>query len=128
MTEVEFSRLLSELSSTSKKLNSESDSINEVLSRVEKQIAETNVGLEVQVYLEGEGGKYLQWRKVGKAGDAGAYKEDWGLAIDGHHVLERSRDARIAALDTLPALIRELTSAADTRIKSIERAKNLVKK
>src|SRR5262249_38392457 len=88
MTEVEFSRLLSELSSTANALNTSSDSINELLSRVEKQIAETNVGLDVEVYLNGGEGDHLQWKKVSK--DSAPL--EWGIAIDDRHVLKCSRD------------------------------------
>jgi hypothetical protein len=47
MTEVEMTRLLQELSQTAKTLNKESDSLNELISQIEKTLAGFNVGLEV---------------------------------------------------------------------------------
>src|SRR5262245_15402563 len=47
MTEVEFSRLIADLTETAKTLNRESDSINELIGRFEEKIQEANLGLEV---------------------------------------------------------------------------------
>ena len=47
MTEVEFSRQLSELSNTAATLNRESDSVNEIIERFEETLRKTNLGLEV---------------------------------------------------------------------------------
>ena len=47
MTEVEFSRLMSELADTAKTLNRESDSINEIIERFERSLQGTNLGQEV---------------------------------------------------------------------------------
>jgi hypothetical protein len=47
MTEVEFSRLLSELTATAKILNDKSDSINEVIKAFSQTLREINLGLTV---------------------------------------------------------------------------------
>ena len=49
MTEVELSRLLSELSTTAATLNRESDSINAIIEGLEERLRALNVGLEVWV-------------------------------------------------------------------------------
>src|SRR5438046_9017059 len=47
MTDVEFSRLLSDLGDTAKKLNKASDSINDLIKRFQETLRSMNVGLEV---------------------------------------------------------------------------------
>jgi hypothetical protein len=47
MTDVEFSRLLSDLGDTAKKLNKASDSINDIIKRFQDTLRSMNVGLEV---------------------------------------------------------------------------------
>jgi len=49
MTEVEVTRLLSELAETAETLNRESDSINDVIERFEDKVRALNVGIEVWV-------------------------------------------------------------------------------
>jgi hypothetical protein len=47
MTDVEFSRLLSDLGETAKKLNQASDSVNDIIKRFQETLRSMNVGLEV---------------------------------------------------------------------------------
>jgi len=47
MTEVELSTLLAELSASAKKLNRESDSLNDLIERLEATLQKINVGIEV---------------------------------------------------------------------------------
>jgi len=61
MTESEFSRQLSELSSVAADLNRESDSINNLLSQYELKLRALNVGLEVSV---GIGCGTLTWKRL----------------------------------------------------------------
>jgi hypothetical protein len=51
MTEVEFSRLLSELTQTAAALNKASDGINTIIERCEQKLKELNVGLECWVTI-----------------------------------------------------------------------------
>jgi hypothetical protein len=123
MTDVEFSRLLSQLQTTAKTLNEESDTINTTLARYEESIRKTNVGLECCVSLvDGyDDGDHLWWTRVSSA------ELGWGLAI--HRSLpiqEASREDRIAALDALPRLVAKLTVSAQSYIDSIRKAKDLV--
>lgn len=46
MTDVEISRLLSDLKDTAKKLNAESDCVAAILASVESELVAMNVGLE----------------------------------------------------------------------------------
>ena len=52
MTQVEFSRLLSELTETAKSLNAASDSINTLIKRFEDTLRSINLGLEVWLTSE----------------------------------------------------------------------------
>jgi hypothetical protein len=52
MTEVEFSRLMSDLTETAKTLNRESDSINAIIERFETMLQRMNLGLEVWLVNE----------------------------------------------------------------------------
>src|SRR5262245_26052907 len=47
MTEVEFTRLLADLTQTAKALNKESDSLNDVIARSNEMLERLNIGLEV---------------------------------------------------------------------------------
>jgi len=47
MTDLEFSRLLSDLSESAKKLNQASDSVNDIIKRFQDTLRSMNVGLEV---------------------------------------------------------------------------------
>jgi hypothetical protein len=49
MTEVEFSRLLSELAATAKVLNQKSDSLNDLIKALDEKLRQINLGLEVWV-------------------------------------------------------------------------------
>ncbi|HEX9408057.1 MAG TPA: hypothetical protein VGA23_00225, partial [Methylomirabilota bacterium] len=114
-----------------KDLNRESDGINDLLSHFEEQIAKLNVGIESAIKISGED-TYLQWRKLTRQvqkPDSTYYEREeyWGLAIDGDPALKASRDLRIAALEKLPDLVRDLTWEAKSRLDVIKKAKTLVK-
>jgi len=47
MTDVEFSRLLSDLATTAKTLNEKSDSVTSIIRRFQESLCAMNVGLEV---------------------------------------------------------------------------------
>jgi hypothetical protein len=138
MTEAEFSQQLSQLSSVAADLNRESDSINDLLSQYEAKIRAMNVGLEVSVPLGAPHTVLLQWKKLDVYGgkDEKGYRTytgtEWGLAItvglnSYTAVLERSREERIAALESIPGLVTKLTQAAQDRVDVIRKAKDLLK-
>ncbi len=133
MTEVEFSRQLSELSKVAKVLNSESDSINDLLSRFEEKIREMNVGLEVGVFLDENERNFLQWKRLNRTVNQGPGKplvreSYWGLAVNGNPVLGLSREERITALEYLPHLVAALTNEAKARVGVIQKARTFLTK
>lgn len=151
----EFSALLSQFTETAGRLNSASDSLNSILSTIEKRLVEANVGVEtwlssdlVQSDSEGSSGGETTWTSqvLGFAKIEG----EWGLAVkpvkhvsgffqgddncpygmrykDGEPVrlLKASREIRIKALEAAPQLIKQLTEEADRYIQTIEQAKSL---
>jgi hypothetical protein len=130
MTEAEFSRQLSELSTVAADLNRESDAINDLLSRFEDQIRALNVGIVAGVDMSGD--IELQWRKLSRQAKKPGLpypgtEEYWGLAINGDPALNCSRDLRIAALEKLPFLVTVLTREAKNRLDVIRKAKSIVK-
>jgi hypothetical protein len=156
MTEVEFSRLLSDLSQTAKTLNQESDSINELIGRFEDMLEKTNLGLEVWLTdpLEsvpwteedqhtgetiGRGSNDIQlgfakfrdkWQLVTRHATYRRSGISWELSSSSqpHKALrEESRERRIAALERFPALAQQMKQAADTAVQTIQRAKKFVK-
>ena len=132
MTEAEFSRQLSELSDVASRLNAESDSINDLLTQAEAQIRALNVGIDVEervngghlcwtssyVYEDKQQKRVWRLERRTKDDDTGEYLF--------RHILECTRDERIEALSTLPAIVQALTSAAKSRLKTIEEARKLV--
>jgi hypothetical protein len=158
MTEVEFSRLLAELSTTAKKLNQESDSLNDLITGCEQMLADLNIGLEVwlvsnpidsmPIREEDDDGKETDGGNEDRElGFANALGQGWGLWVrcaqykdngygrtilsDIVHVKalsECSRRDRIEGLKRLPALVAAIKREADEAVKAIEAAKRLVKK
>ena len=122
MTEVEFSRRLSELTKTAEALNKESDSINDIIEKFEANLRKANVGIEVSVDIPTLDDVRLYWTKNPYAGD------EWRLSTGGLGVLtERSRDVRIAALGAFPDLVDALKREAEWALDKIRNAKNFVK-
>jgi len=72
MTDVEFSKVLSELSTTASKLNRSSDSINEIIAQLQDTLRKTNVGIDV--WLDDYP---LESEAIEEENDDGVY-EDWG--------------------------------------------------
>lgn len=154
MTEVELTRLLSDLRQTAKDLNRESNSINDIISRLEVTLREVNLGIDV--WLTSSPVSTEHWIKEDDDGDTtvegeceeqlGFVKLDtWQLAVrtatyrtnDGNYelletsratrLLDASRDTRIAALGKFPVLIKQMQAQAQAALKAIEDAKKLVK-
>lgn len=157
MTEVEFSRQLSELTTTAKALNEESNSLNAVIKQFEEKLRAINLGLEVWVSddplekrdaTEEDTKPYVsaEWRQ-----ELGFVKSEpaWCLAVrealygyeypdrSGHRrlsyanspvrLLESSRKTRIEAIKRFPELVRVMNEEARGAVQAIEDAKKLIK-
>ena len=155
MTEVEFSRLLSDLAKTAENLNRESDSINELIERFQETLRKLNIGLEVwltsdpissaeckvEAYDEMVPGSldvHLgfiksppldEWMLVTRRTWYRRSGEDWQLLSTERAIplLAASRKDRIDALEKFPALLNLLKDEAESALKAIERAKKFVK-
>ncbi|MFI5351661.1 MAG: hypothetical protein ACHQZS_01775 [Candidatus Binatales bacterium] len=149
MSYPDLSRLLAELNERALELNVESNSINSVISSVEHQIRNANVGIEV--WLEGDqaiavettfyydhNARPVQGRHETQIGFA-KLDEAWSIAVrektsyaDGKSrvgvspLLKASRDTRLAALEKLPALIIQLRTAAENAVAAIRQARKLI--
>jgi hypothetical protein len=155
MTEVEFDHLLSKFRRSAARLNEESDSINEIIASVERQLVEANAGFECwatpfraepeRCYDNGDDNEgHLAWTEtlVGFA----KLEDAWRLAVkerearkyndedrptysydDPFALSQASRSIRVAALGKLPELIEALSTKADSAVELIGRAKRLVK-
>lgn len=152
MSDEQLSQLLSDLRESAKQLNEASDSINEIISSVEKQIIDSKVGLECWVRMsitdpaETCDNDYKVVDQVATELGFTKLEEGWGLAIRKvnyttrgyeetnveYGVSERlsreSREIRIDALERVPVLIKSLTLAATSKTQSIAKAKKLAKK
>jgi hypothetical protein len=150
MTDVEFSKALSDLSATAAKLNRESDSINATISGFQDTLRKLNIGIEVWVrdalsskpWTEdgGERRGTIDY-KLGFVKDS----VEWTLAVRKEiwqdrgdewvvieekapeRLLEAPRSLRLKALELFPDLVRDLQAAAAEALKTIEQAKKFVK-
>ncbi len=157
MTEVEFSRLLAELSDTAKTLNLESDSINDVIASLEHTLREINLGLDVWLTdqpLESEavmedvpyghepqetGNVFTElgftkldgtWQLVVREATY-KYNDRRGLDFKGAPeplpLRACNRELRIDALARFPRLLAAMKAKADAALKAIADAKKFVK-
>jgi hypothetical protein len=95
MTEVEFSRLLSELADSAKALNAESDSINEIIKRFEDALRRSNLGLEV--WLTSQSIDSQRWSEPahdGQPAARGTLESELGFAKNGNQWHLVVREAR----------------------------------
>jgi hypothetical protein len=156
MTEVEMTRLLAELSQTAKALNSESDSINGLISQYEKTLASLNIGLEVWLTSHPLDSKtrFIENPEEGEDIADGAHElelgyakgdssdDQWSLKLrhatylsDGElydvtsprELLSASRKHRIRALELMPELLLAIKEEAEKALRTIEAAKKIVK-
>jgi hypothetical protein len=153
VSQEQISQLLSELQKSAQQLNEASDSINEIISSIEKQIIDSKVGLERWVRLNitepTEVYDHARNKSIQReATDLGFAKleDGWALAIravtyetaDGEEdpVVEygeqerlsrAQRALRIDALEKMPDLIKSLTLAATSKLKAISEAKKLIR-
>ena len=156
MTDVEFSRLMSELTDTAKALNQESDSINDLIARFEEKLRTANLGIELWLTDALESDPWAEKDETGEIIARGTQDVQLGFArfrgnkwhlvtrnasyrrdgdsweptdrIDTRRtLLEESRDVRIAALAKFPSLARELKQAGAAAVQTIREAKKYVK-
>ena len=137
MTEVEFSRLLSDLSDAAQKLNRESDSLNETITACEAMLLELNPGLEV--WLDHDPLESVAWIESGGEGlERGTEATElgltelygkWGLVL--REVRYETRDAHTNST-THPRLYevlgtkRLLDASRKERIEALKRLPQLV--
>ena len=156
MTEVEFSRLLSVLSTTAKALNQKSDSINDVIKALEDKLRQINLGLEVwlthdaideRVLYETHGGDVEDERESGEEREELGFvkmNDAWCLAVrtatykyesdratfkftaEVVRLLECPRKFRIAALQRFPELVKLMNVEAQEAVDAIEAAQKFV--
>jgi hypothetical protein len=154
MTEVEFPRLLSELTDAAAQLNTESDSINDLISKFESTLSDINLGIEVWASAPLEEVRWTEDDDDGRTMVEGTHDKqlgfakinDWCLAVrrvsyrkerDGDftlldtdglssELLHESRAIRIKALTLFPALARAMKERALESIRAIADAKKFV--
>ena len=154
MPNEQITELLSELQKSAQQLNEASDSINEIISSIEKQIIDSKVGLERWVRLNAteptevydyNRNKFIQ-REATDVGFA-KLEDGWALAVrtvtyetaEGEEdpvvnygtperLSRAPRALRIDALEKMPDLIKSLTLAATSKLEAIANAKKLTKK
>lgn len=88
MTEVDFSRLLSELSKTADALNRESDAVTKLIERFEDKLRKLNIGLEVWLDRSSIRSDSIQESDLGpdasleiKLGFSRQFGTDWHLVV-----------------------------------------------
>lgn len=138
MTEVEISRLLSELSEVAATLNRESDSLNALIERFQHILRQLNVGLEVWLVNpirrdsrpSGVVETYLGFAKGGDNWELrirhSTYCGDEGLTEDECALLDASRADRIAALEAFPSILVVLKEKAEEAVQAIQDAKRFI--
>lgn len=154
MTEVEFSRLLSELTDAAAKLNTESNSINDLISKFENTLSDINLGIEVWTSASLEEVRWTEEDDDGRTIEEGTHDKqlgfaklnDWCLVVrrvsyrkerNGDfelvdtggafsELLRESREIRIKALALFPALAKAMKERALESIKAIADAKKFV--
>jgi hypothetical protein len=157
MTEVEVSRLFSELAKSTEILHKKSDSINAIIERFQEKLLELKPGLEVWLVssplvsrkriVESEDGDEHRILEIAQELGYARVDREWTLAVreaqyncdesgeanervsasDPEALLGRSRRVRIEALKHFPELLRALKREVDDAIESIGSAEKFVK-
>jgi hypothetical protein len=156
MKAAELSTALAKFTKTAAHLNQESDSVNSILSAVEQQLVDANLGLEVWLgraldstdteIVGGERTWIAQFMGFAKAddkwclavkptrfttgsfeGDESAPYQNEDAAGRATRLLAASRAIRIEALKYLPQLVDLMTERAESSIETIRAAKALAK-
>jgi len=127
---------LSQLIPIAKKLNSQSNEINDVITSLNNELASLNLGIEF--WLDSDEAKNFQ---VGFARVSTGTGAEWQLAYRTRNdarfenageyqaaqpLLKASRNLRIEGLALSREILVNLKSEAETKLKHIERAKQLV--
>jgi hypothetical protein len=152
MTEVQLSRLLSDLSETAAVLNRESDTINSIIERFENALRKLNIGLEVWLssktlesnsrVVSGPDEQRIELVEA-QLGFA-KLRGEWCLGIrqveyqlddqvveamevQSYQLLrDASREMRIASLRLFPDLLKAIKEQAEEALKTINDAKKFV--
>ncbi len=153
MTEVELSRLFSDLSETAATLNRESDTINSIIEHFEDALRKLNIGLEVWLdsdvltadrhtlsspvgdtielveyqlgYAKLRGQWQLGIRQAVYQLDNGGF--DQAMEVKSYQLLrEASREMRIASLRLFPTLLQAIKKEAEKALQTINDAKQFV--
>jgi hypothetical protein len=141
MTDVELSKLLSDLEQTAKKLNDASSRINNIILSCENKIRSSNLGIEAwlkeRVDLSDETEfespdtpkcktAFLGFAKVENNWCLAARFETDVTAFAVVPLLQAPRKVRTGAVELLPDLVLELSQRAAARLAAIEKAEKLV--
>jgi hypothetical protein len=148
MTEVQLSRLLSDLSETAAVLNRESDTINSIIERFENALRKLNIGLEVWLssktlesnsrVVSGPDEQRIELveAQLGFAKLRGEwclgirqveYQVVEAMEVQSYQLLrDASREMRIASLRLFPDLLKAIKEQAEEALKTINDAKKFV--
>lgn len=154
-SEVDFATHLARFAESAGRLNQASNGLNSILKRIEKTLVDANAGVEAWLDLplfssDSEGSAHgpskwtvelLGFAKVDGnwclatktvRHETGYFEGDLDSPYHDVHTVgeitaltQASRDLRIAALGSLPALVQQMTNAAEARIKTIAESKQL---
>jgi hypothetical protein len=141
-------RLLAELAVTAERLNLASDELNQALQTIQDQIIRTGVGIAVWIPIEGtrewtgEDGPFTEWneshlgfdrygdgwslltRHVAFCEEDGEGNESWEYSNE-KPLLRSPRELRLAAVRTIPDLVRGVHKAALATLDLVAEAKAL---
>jgi Asp-tRNA(Asn)/Glu-tRNA(Gln) amidotransferase C subunit len=120
MTEVEFSRLLAELTSTAKVLNDKSDSINGVIKMFEQKLREISLGLEVWLTEPLTSEARLREDQNGEDEEFGTEDEELGLTKIGTEWCLAVRTAYYKYEDDSYGHRETILSNADTPVRLLD--------
>ena len=113
------------LVTAARKLNEASDGINPIIEGIQTRLKKMNIGVEVEIYVEGDGfsggriGFFFGYGRLGK--------REWGMTCRGAEVdkkplTEAPREARLVALEHIPALLSALDAEIVKTIADLEAA------
>lgn len=152
MAESQVVSRLSELKQRAERLNSATDATNALIASVEKQVVDTNIGIEVWLPIalaasdetgspRGETSQVVERLGYAKVSGAwcfatkkiqvtsGFFEGDTSCPYTSEHLIaepealrKASRDVRLRALELIPTLLERLTERADESLRVIELA------
>jgi hypothetical protein len=146
MTDVELSKLLTDLEKTAKKLNDASGRVNNIILSCENKIRNSNLGIEVWLEDDIDLSDETEFEDPAaprcKSATLGFAKVEnlWCLAtrlqatavtVFGQNpklvpLLQAPRKVRMGAIELLPKLVLEISKRAAAKLAAIEKAEKLV--